>query len=99
MVESSFSFRSCENMLWKTGDRAARTARWAPMLPSEALMMMSVWMLSVNIRPRDARAVAFDLFRVNPSAQMEQGSPPCVFHERYSIVKTGMLVKKTIIVY
>ncbi|WRX28526.1 hypothetical protein QQP08_021013 [Theobroma cacao] len=64
--------RLCENMLRKTGDLAARTARWVPMLPSEALMMMSVWMPSVNIRPRHARAVAFDCFSVNPSAHMEQ---------------------------
>lgn len=63
-------------MLRKTGDLAARTARWAPVLPSEALIIISVWMLSVNIRPRDARAVAFDRACVNPSAQIEQGSPP-----------------------
>jgi hypothetical protein len=33
-------------------------------------------MLSVNIRPSDARAVAFDCVRANPLAQIEQGSPP-----------------------
>ncbi|KAF5815084.1 hypothetical protein HanXRQr2_Chr03g0118871 [Helianthus annuus] len=42
MTDISFSFKSWENMLRKTGDLAARTARWAPMLPSEALMMISV---------------------------------------------------------
>lgn len=49
------------------------------MLPSDAFIMMSVWMLSVNIRLRDARAVALDRFCVNPSAQMEQGSPPYTY--------------------
>lgn len=33
-------------------------------------------MLSVNILPRDERAVAFDCLSAEPSAQMEQGSPP-----------------------
>lgn len=61
-------------MLWKTGDLAARTARWALMLPLEALIVMSVWMLSDNIRLKDERAVEFDRF-ATPSAQMEQGSP------------------------
>ena len=78
-VDSSFSLRSCKNMLRKTGDRVARTARWAPMLPSEALIMMSVWMLSDNILLREARAVPFDCFCVHPSDQMEKGSPPYIY--------------------
>ncbi|KAL0560857.1 hypothetical protein IC582_001271 [Cucumis melo] len=64
-------------MLWKTGDREARIARWAPTLPSEALIMISVWMLSFNIRPNEIRALEFDRCRVDPSAQIEEGSPPC----------------------
>lgn len=74
-------------MLQKTGDLVARIARWAPMLPSQAFITMSVWMLSDNIRPRDVRAVTPDRFCANPSAQIEQGSPPsgdAVFKSRNS---------------
>lgn len=77
-ADISFSLRSCENMLRKTGDLEARTARCAVMLPSEALITMSVWMLSDSIRPRDVRAVSVNSLCVDdPSPQIEQGSVPC----------------------
>ena len=47
----SFSLRSCVNMLRKTGEYAASIAQWASMVSLDALMMMSVWILSDNILP------------------------------------------------
>nr|GMC47368.1 hypothetical protein AT1G55755 [Ipomoea batatas] len=77
VLQQALVARLFQNMLRKTGDLAARTARWAAMLPSAVLIWMSVWMLSDNIRPRDIKAVAFDSFSLHPSAQIEQSSLVC----------------------
>lgn len=73
------------NMLRKTDDLDASTARWAEMLPSEALITMSVWMLSDSMRPREVRAVSYRILCVNPSLQIEQGSVPCANSRNQSL--------------
>ncbi|KAL3851092.1 hypothetical protein ACJIZ3_012974 [Penstemon smallii] len=76
---SGLQFWSCENMLRKTADLEARTARCAEVLPLDAFIMISVCMLSDNIRPSDARAVSFNCtICVNPSLQIEQASEPYI---------------------
>lgn len=66
------------------------------MLPSEALMVISVWIPSVNIRPRVERAVALDSFSAQPLAQIEQGSPPCMLIDKHTMM-TGYAVKDHLI--
>ena len=49
------------------------------MVPLDVHMVMSVWILSDNILPREVSAVEIELFCVSPSLQMEQDTPPCFY--------------------